>query len=289
MERHNRKITMLKNLKLGAKIGVGFAALLAIMVVLAVVAYESQKGAYLNFTEYRELARENILAAGIESTMLDMRIRVKDFFFVKTDQSVQVYGTDRVKLMELLERGKKEILKSERLALVSLIVQKFDLYDKCFKDLVQLAKEKDSTKKFEEVYAQMVEIGPVIAKACSGLQESVTADQVALGTRVKTASERTLQLLIWIAIIAVTVGTLVGYFITQSITKPVRQVIDILSMGAGQTTAAAGQVSAASQSLAEGASEQAASLEETGASLEEMASMTRRNSENAQKAKDLAN
>src|SRR5208283_1501076 len=48
------------------------------------------------------------------------------------------------------------------------------------------------------------------------------------------------------------------------------------------------QVSASSQSLAEGASQQAASLEESSSSLEEMASMTKRNSENAQKANDLA-
>ena len=280
---------MLKNLKLGAKIGLGFALLLTIMVALAALAYESQKGAYVNFTNYSELAKENILAAGVESTMLDIRIRVKDFFFVKTDQSVQVYGTDKVKLSELLERGKKEILKPERLALISLINQKFDQYDKAFAILIQLAKEKDSTKKFEEVYGQMVEIGPVIAKACKDLQESVTAEQVALGTGVKTASERTLQLLIWISLAAVVVGALMGYLIIRSITKPVRQIIDVLSTGAGQTTAAAGQVSAASQALAEGASEQAASLEETGASLEEMASMTKRNSENAQKAKDLAN
>jgi methyl-accepting chemotaxis protein len=51
---------------------------------------------------------------------------------------------------------------------------------------------------------------------------------------------------------------------------------------------ASGQISSASQSLAEGASEQAASLEETSASLEEIASMTKRNAENALSAKDLS-
>jgi methyl-accepting chemotaxis protein len=42
------------------------------------------------------------------------------------------------------------------------------------------------------------------------------------------------------------------------------------------------------QTLAQGSGEQAASIEETGASLEEMASMTKSNAENAQKANDLA-
>ncbi|MBL9126242.1 MAG: hypothetical protein JNL97_01285, partial [Verrucomicrobiales bacterium] len=87
--------------------------------------------------------------------------------------------------------------------------------------------------------------------------------------------------------LGVVIGALLAFFLTRSITKPIKAVAEALSAGAEQTAAAAGQVSSASQCLAEGASEQAASLEETSSSLEEMASMTRRNAENAGKVKDL--
>lgn len=87
--------------------------------------------------------------------------------------------------------------------------------------------------------------------------------------------------------LGVVVGALLAFFLTRSITKPIKAVAEALSAGAEQTASAAGQVSSASQSLAEGASEQAASLEETSSSLEEMASMTRRNAENSGKVKDL--
>ena len=87
--------------------------------------------------------------------------------------------------------------------------------------------------------------------------------------------------------IALITGILLAYFLTRSITKPIKTVADALASGAEQTTSAAGQVSSASQSLAEGASEQAASLEETSSSLEEMSSMTKRNAESANKVKDL--
>ena len=63
---------------------------------------------------------------------------------------------------------------------------------------------------------------------------------------------------------------------------------EMLMAGAEEATLTAGQITGASQVLAEGASSQAAALEETSASLEEMSSMTRRNSENAQSAKQLA-
>jgi methyl-accepting chemotaxis protein len=65
------------------------------------------------------------------------------------------------------------------------------------------------------------------------------------------------------------------------IATPVRRAIQSLTTSAGAIWSASNEVSASSQTLAEGASEQAASLEETSSSLEELASMTRRNAENA--------
>ncbi len=87
--------------------------------------------------------------------------------------------------------------------------------------------------------------------------------------------------------IGLVVGVLLAFFLTRSITVPIKRVADTLSLGAEQTASAAGQVSSSSQSLAEGASEQAASLEETSSSLEEMSSMTKRNAESAHKVKEL--
>jgi methyl-accepting chemotaxis protein len=84
------------------------------------------------------------------------------------------------------------------------------------------------------------------------------------------------------------VGFIISYFISRSVTRPVMRVADRLRVGAVQTLSSAGEVSIASQQLAEGSSEQAASIEETSASLEELASMTRRNTENAEKTNDLA-
>ncbi|MDB6053361.1 MAG: methyl-accepting chemotaxis protein, partial [Verrucomicrobiales bacterium] len=76
-------------------------------------------------------------------------------------------------------------------------------------------------------------------------------------------------------------------FIIKGTSRILTSVSSALDEGSVQIASSAHQVSSASQTLAEGASEQAASLEETSSALEEMASMTSRNSENAQKATDL--
>ena len=74
----------------------------------------------------------------------------------------------------------------------------------------------------------------------------------------------------------------------QTVISPIRRSAESFFEVADQVASASGQISSSSQSLAEGASEQAASLEETSASLEEIASMTKRNAENALSAKDLS-
>ncbi len=88
---------------------------------------------------------------------------------------------------------------------------------------------------------------------------------------------------------ALLIGVVLAFFITRGTRRVLSRVGSQLSQGSGQLTAAASEISCSSQSLAEGASEQAATLEETSASLEEISSMTRRNAENAGRAKDLAN
>lgn len=77
------------------------------------------------------------------------------------------------------------------------------------------------------------------------------------------------------------------FFITRSILWPLRAIMQIMGSSGDQVTAAGAHLVGSSQNLAEASSEQAASLEETGAALEEMASMTKRNSENAQSAEQL--
>ncbi|MGA2027945.1 MAG: methyl-accepting chemotaxis protein, partial [Syntrophobacteraceae bacterium] len=94
-------------------------------------------------------------------------------------------------------------------------------------------------------------------------------------------------LLLFLGAAASVLGILMAFLITRSITGPIGRVVDGLTKGAEQVSAASAQVASAGQELAEGASEQAASIEETSSSLEEMSSMTKQNAANAHQANDL--
>jgi methyl-accepting chemotaxis protein len=91
-----------------------------------------------------------------------------------------------------------------------------------------------------------------------------------------------------LSLVVIVLGVLFAVIIIKGLNGVLTRLAGSLEDGSNQVASAAGQVTASSQTLAEGASEQAASLEETGSSLEELASMTRRNSENAVKANELA-
>ena len=99
------------------------------------------------------------------------------------------------------------------------------------------------------------------------------------------------QYVLWLGAASVAFAALtmlVIAFNSGRVRKALSQVVRDLSDNSAQVQQAATQVSSASQTLAEGSGQQAASIEETSASLEEMASMTKSNAENAQKANDLA-
>ncbi|MBM4065044.1 MAG: hypothetical protein FJ266_05300 [Planctomycetes bacterium] len=87
---------------------------------------------------------------------------------------------------------------------------------------------------------------------------------------------------------ALTFGIFMTVFMPASIVTLFRKLLIELSSSAFQVASASEQISASSQSLSEGATEQAASIEETSATMEEISSMTKQNADNAAEAAKLA-
>lgn len=78
-----------------------------------------------------------------------------------------------------------------------------------------------------------------------------------------------------------------GFFLWQSVSRPVSRAVAGFTEGIDQVAAVCGEVSSASQDLAQGASQQAAAIQETSSSLEELVAMTRQNADNSERANQL--
>ncbi len=121
--------------------------------------------------------------------------------------------------------------------------------------------------------------------------EGMVANQQQLMEADATEATRLSSFLVtfeWILLAAgITISIVIAFFLTRSITGPIRRVIQGLNASSEELESASGQVSESSQQLAQGTSEQASSIEETSASMEEMSSVTKLNAGNAEEAAKL--
>jgi methyl-accepting chemotaxis protein len=132
-------------------------------------------------------------------------------------------------------------------------------------------------------------VAPEFTATVARVKTAVHNYQSELEERTHTEQRRNEVVVLSITITGLSLGAVAAWLITRGVTRRITEVAARLATESDKTGAAAVQVSEASQSMASGASQQAASLEETSSSLHEMASMTTRNSDNAQNAKTLAN
>jgi methyl-accepting chemotaxis protein len=102
------------------------------------------------------------------------------------------------------------------------------------------------------------------------------------------ASNNTLTMMIILSIISILLGIFVTLFVTGSVAKPIKQIVNSLNESALQVASASDQLSASAQQLSQGSSEQASSIEETSASLQESSAMLKQNSANTQQAVQLS-
>ncbi|MFB3885957.1 MAG: methyl-accepting chemotaxis protein [Thermodesulfobacteriota bacterium] len=130
--------------------------------------------------------------------------------------------------------------------------------------------------------------GEKIGTCCIGIPEDqlIQTQQTVLSSSVGT--KKSVQgWLIGIGLIALTGFIILSFFIASGIMRPINRVAGGLTETTEEFTAISSQLSSTSQQLASGASEQASGIEETSSSMEEMASMTRQNAENANRANTL--
>ncbi len=162
-------------------------------------------------------------------------------------------------------------------------------------DLASLAKVEHELDKYQQLLVTIIKDELIVDAdliACTEhlehIEETATAFSHRADQNADAAKSEAVQVAFAMMAVTAVIGSLLAFFITRGITKPINRIIAGLNEGSDQVNDAAGQVSSASQQLAEGASEQASSLEETSSALEQMAAMTRTNAENAKQANSLS-
>jgi methyl-accepting chemotaxis protein len=126
-----------------------------------------------------------------------------------------------------------------------------------------------------------------ILETIETLSDAMSLMTMEFASKAGSALERSVMIMVIGVSAGLVVSILLSIFLARSITRPISEVIRLLTDGAHEVDSASGELSSSSNTLAEGATENAASLEETSAALEELSSMTKRNADNAVEANGL--
>ncbi|CCK80940.1 putative methyl-accepting chemotaxis sensory transducer modulated with TRAP transporter solute receptor [Desulfobacula toluolica Tol2] len=175
-----------------------------------------------------------------------------------------------------------EIDDPKRRELLSAVKEMKGIYLTAFDSLV------DTIFKRNDIIDNTLDrIGPEVSSNAEEVKLDIKKTQDILGFQLIKSNSRSIKVISIVAGAALLIGCLLAFFITRSVTKPLKFIVDGLNEATHQVASAAGQVASSSQFLAEGSSQQATSIEETSPFMEEMASMTTKNAKNAGKADNL--
>ncbi len=282
----------ISNMKLSAKLALGFGILLAMVAAGIFVGVNRLAVVSGNLTDIVEndmqrihLANEMVdqvrnIAISVRNILLnqDEGVVVKER--EKLEKARATFREDMQKIAGILEDGEgKKILAT------------IEETERALKPLNDKALSLDAEEKGPEAVKLLLEqADPLQQKLIQQVDDLITHEEKLAHQAEEEASRgyRTASsFMIGMGLFAMIFGGLIAFVLARSITRPIDRVAAGLKEGAEQVASASSQVAASSQHLAEGSSEQASSLEETSSSLEEMASMTKQNAQSANQARAM--
>lgn len=140
---------MFKNLKLSTQLNSAFAAILALLIIISVLAYNGLNKGYSNFKDYRGLARDTNLAGRLQANMLTVHLDALEYLETPTPELLNEYKQRFKQMNVFLEEAKKEIREPNRAKNIKEAANLIMDYEKGFLDIVNLIAQRDKIVKNE--------------------------------------------------------------------------------------------------------------------------------------------
>ncbi|TCL64773.1 methyl-accepting chemotaxis protein [Hydrogenispora ethanolica] len=283
---------MLKRLKLSAKLILSFLLVSLITLVLGIIGWGGLQrvGENLNQISNNMLPSvQNLLT--IESGMNSILAAERSMLIAPNRDEMEFQKNRMTTIWKRIEQCSKEYeplisLKGERELWVAL-QSVWSIWKESHEQVVEQALLNTTASK-----QKALEISYTIARQNFLKSEEILAKLIAMNRQAakneSSAADNQQRTTSIIIVISIALGLLLslglGYFLSTSISKSIKNSVDSLSESATQIAAASTQLSSTSQQLAEGSSEQAAAIQETSTTLEQTSSMVQQNSENTHQA-----
>lgn len=136
---------MLRNMTIKMKLFLSFTIVSLLVAFLGVYGIFEIKNSSNNFIEYKDMARNSMLAGKIESNMLMVRMSVKDYLHSASDSHIKEFNSFHKKTDDFISAALKEVKNPARLPIIKEIDQELENYKNDFNEMVTL------TNKYNEL------------------------------------------------------------------------------------------------------------------------------------------
>ena len=160
-------------MKLSMKIGGGFGFILTLLVIVALFSWRGLVVTGDGLKEYDRRASNSNMVCALQSNMLLVRMKVKDFFISHKYKDLQEYKEYMAKLQGSVHEAKGKIKNPKRVPVIAKIDELTDDYEKSLDQLVVDLKESDHI-----VNDVLRTLGPSIQDGLTALMISARNDQV---------------------------------------------------------------------------------------------------------------
>jgi methyl-accepting chemotaxis protein len=284
---------MKSKVKLQTRLLMGFGSLLGIIILLIVFTLlslnqiDSKMKEIVDHNVYKLTLYDDMQKLILEVTNSINTVALLDDPFQK-QQEINKIENARLHYNQL----QKEIEKTSATQQGRLIRANIDKAEAVAKPLndqviqLAMANQKDAAG-----YLVISQAGPACQKWINVIEQAVHVQQASNQKDLVVANSINCGLILLMALlggIAIILGIGITFYMTRIIIKPIADIANRLSEGAGQVAAASSQLSASAGQLSQGSAEQASAIEETSSTLQEAASMLEQTSNNTAQAFELS-
>lgn len=134
---------MLKNMKLGVKLGGGFGIVLILLTLAVVISFNALYTADSGFNTYRGYARNTVEAGSIQAATLSMRLATLYYYNQPSAEALQAQEQSWKALLDLIPEAKKMVVEDRQLKIYGQMEKELEQYDATFQEIVSLVKKRE--------------------------------------------------------------------------------------------------------------------------------------------------
>ncbi len=134
----------IQNMKVGMKIGLGSALILAFLMVVAGTSFFGLTGANANFKDYRSIARQTNQMGRIQANLLSARLGVKDYIIKGSDKAANAVNSRIGTLVKLIEEAKTLVTAPDHVKAIDHASSQIGIYKGSFDKVIDFRAKRNA-------------------------------------------------------------------------------------------------------------------------------------------------